>query len=89
MAIIPAVTEEFFFRGILQSLLYRILPLHRWLPLLLTAGIFALFHGTLVGFPSRMLLGLMLGYLASDTHNLRLPILFHLLNNTLALLTLL
>ena len=58
-------------------------------PLLLTAGVFALFHGTLVGFPSRMLLGMMLGYLAKDSRSLRLPILFHLLNNTLALLSIL
>lgn len=89
MAIVPAITEEFFFRGILQEVLHRHLPQHHRLPLLLTAGIFALFHGTLVGFPSRMLLGVMLGYLAKDSRSLRLPILFHLLNNTLALLSIL
>ena len=89
MAILPAITEEFFFRGILQDVLHRHLPQHHRLPLLLTAGIFALFHGTLVGFPSRMLLGMMLGYLAKDSRSLRLPILFHLLNNTLALLSIL
>ena len=36
-----------------------------------------------------MLLGLMLGYLAVDSRNLRLPILLHFFNNTLALLSIL
>ena len=89
MAVIPAITEEFFFRGLLQGTLQRVLPHKRWLPIILSAGIFALFHGAIVGFPSRMLLGLMLGYLAEDSRNLRLPILLHFLNNTLALLSIL
>ena len=89
MAVIPAITEEFFFRGLLQGTLQRVLPHKRWLPIILSAGIFALFHGAIVGFPSRMLLGMMLGYLAVDSLNLRLPILLHFLNNTLALLSIL
>ena len=89
MAAIPAITEEFFFRGLLQGTLQRVLPHKRWLPIILSAGIFALFHGAIVGFPSRMLLGMMLGYLAVDSRNLRLPILLHFLNNTLALLSIL
>ena len=89
MAVIPAITEEFFFRGLLQGTLQRVLPHKRWLPIILSAGIFALFHGAIVGFPSRMLLGMMLGYLAVDSLNLRLPILLHFLNNTLALISIL
>ena len=89
MAVIPAITEEFFFRGLLQGTLQRVLPHKRWLPIILSAGIFALSHGAIVGFPSRMLLGMMLGYLAVDSLNLRLPILLHFLNNTLALLSIL
>ena len=89
MAVVPAITEEFFFRGLLQGTLQRILPYKRWLPIILSAGTFALFHGAIVGFPSRMLLGMMLGYLAADSRNLRLPILLHFLNNTLALLSIL
>ena len=89
MAVVPAITEEFFFRGLLQGTLQRVLPHKRWLPIILSAGVFALFHGAIVGFPSRMLLGMMLGYLAVDSHNLRLPILLHFLNNTLALLSIL
>ena len=89
MAVIPAITEEFFFRGLLQGTLQRVLPHKRWLPIILSAGIFALFHGAIVGFPSRLLLGVMLGYLAVDSRNLRLPILLHFLNNTLALLSIL
>ena len=89
MAVVPAITEEFFFRGLLQGTLQRVLPHKHWLPIILSAGIFALFHGAIVGFPSRMLLGMMLGYLAVDSLNLRLPILLHFLNNTLALLSIL
>ena len=89
MAVVPAITEEFFFRGLLQGTLQRVLRHKRWLPIILSAGIFALFHGAIVGFPSRMLLGLVLGYLTVDSRNLRLPILLHFLNNTLALLSIL
>ena len=89
MAVVPAITEEFFFRGLLQGTLQRVLPHKRWLPIILSAGVFALFHGAIVGFPCRMILGIMLGYLAVDSRNLRLPILLHFLNNTLALLSIL
>ena len=89
MVVVPAITEEFFFRGLLQGTLQRVLPHKRWLPIILSAGTFALFHGAIVGFPSRMLLGMMLGYIAVDSRNLRLPILLHSLNNTLALLSIL
>ena len=89
MAVVPAITEEFFFRGLLQGILQRVLPHKRWLPIILSAGIFALFHGAIVGFPRRLLLGVMLGYLAVESRNIRLPILLTFINNKLALLSVL
>lgn len=90
LALVPACTEEILFRGMLQPLLSDLLPAEhqRQLPLLITALLFSLLHFSPLGFASRLALGYALGLLARDTRGLRIPILLHLTNNTLALLTL-
>lgn len=88
LALVPAVIEEIFFRGVLQRLLMRSYPQQKWLVFLFTALIFSLLHFSPAGFLSRLVLGLMLSYLAYDSRGLRIPMLFHLINNTLAILSL-
>ena len=88
LALVPALVEEIFFRGLLQPLLMRSYPGQRWKVFLFTALIFSLLHFSPVGFPSRLVLGLMLSYLAYDSRGLRIPILMHLINNTLAIFSL-
>lgn len=62
LAVIPAVCEELFFRGVVQrSLALRLSP---HLAIWLTALIFSVVHFQFYGFFSRMLLGGALGYLA-------------------------
>ena len=88
LAVVPAISEELCFRGMLQPLITRLLPIssNRHLPWLLTALLFSLLHFSPIGFVSRFILGYALSYLTSATGRLYAPILLHLVNNTLALL---
>lgn len=80
IAIIPAIGEEFIFRGILQKkLVDRLNNPH--LGIWIAAFIFSAIHMQFQGFLSRMLLGGILGYLFYWTGNLWVPILAHLFNN--------
>ena len=88
LALVPALLEEIFFRGLLQPLLMCSYPRQRWKVFLFTALIFSLLHFSPAGFLSRLVLGLTLSYLAYDSRGLRIPILMHLINNTLAILSL-
>lgn len=89
-ALLPAFTEEVFFRGMVQPSLAACLPpsFSRQAPRVLTALLFSLLHFSPLGFVSRFLLGYALSYLADQIQGLRAPILLHLTNNTLALLAL-
>lgn len=88
-AVLPAVCEEVFFRGLLQHYLIQLSPQRPWIGIAGSALLFSLLHFSAVGFVSRLGLGLLLGYLAYDSRSLRLPILVHLGNNLLALVLLL
>lgn len=80
MAFLPAVFEEFFFRGGLQNLLTRWFnnPLAA---ILLTAVIFSLIHQSYYGFLVRAALGVILGYIFYLSGSIKLPILLHFLFN--------
>ena len=84
-ALIPAIVEELFFRGMLQPLLIRSLPIHPYIAIGIASVIFSLMHLSWIGFLGRIVLGFTLGYLAYELRSLRLPILVHLMNNTVAL----
>lgn len=82
IAILPAIGEEFFFRGILQRIF------HEWfknihVTIFVTAFIFSAIHFQFFGFIPRFLLGLYLGYLFYWSGNLWVSILVHFLNNGL------
>lgn len=82
IAVIPAVGEELFFRGIIQKLLGEKLKVHAavWI----TAFIFSTIHFQFFGFIPRLLLGALMGYLLVWTNNLWMPILAHFMNNAMA-----
>ncbi len=80
VAIIPAVGEEFFFRGMIQKTLHRWFKNPHW-AILVTAIIFSAFHLQFYGFIPRMVLGLLFGYLLYWSGNLWYPIIGHLINN--------
>lgn len=84
VAILPAICEEFFFRGALMRFLMMVLR-SRHLAIALTALIFSVLHGEFYGILPRFILGLFLGYIAYYTGSLWPAIGAHFLNNGLAL----
>jgi membrane protease YdiL (CAAX protease family) len=85
VAILPAVGEELFFRGSLQSILERWTGTP-WIAIFLSSFVFAILHGTFFKFLGIFTLGAVLGTLFYITRNLWYNLLFHFLNNTMALL---
>lgn len=84
VALLPAVGEELFFRGCLQNIL------ERWtrspvVAIGLASLGFALLHGTFLKFLPIFILGIVLGTILYVTRNLWYSVLFHFLNNAMAL----
>lgn len=80
IALVPALAEEFLFRGVIQQKLaeYSRRPeLSIWI----AAIVFSAMHGQFEGFFARMLLGASLGYLLFWTQNLWVPIIAHFVHN--------
>ena len=80
IAIIPAVCEEWIFRGTLQKQLSERLNIH--LAVFLSAIFFSLIHFEFSGFLPRVLLGIFLGYLFYYSGSLWTNIFAHVVNNT-------
>ncbi len=80
VAVVPALSEELMFRGLLQGRLLRgVMSEHAavWV----AAAIFSAIHVEFAGFFPRLLLGALLGYAYRWTGSLWIPILLHLLFN--------
>jgi uncharacterized protein len=86
IAVVPAIAEEFFFRGVVQRLLVKMMPWGPWLAILITALIFSAIHMEWLDFIPRVILGFLLGAIYYQTGNLWLPIIGHFLNNGLQVL---
>ncbi len=83
LALIPAVGEEFLFRGVLQKLF------HKWtnkihVAIWLSAFLFSAMHFQFYGFVPRMILGALFGYMLFWSGNLWIPVIAHFFNNLLA-----
>ncbi|MCM1310236.1 MAG: CPBP family intramembrane metalloprotease [Bacteroides sp.] len=85
MSILTGLSEELFFRGAMQNILRSGMGAH--LAIWLTALIFAAMHGQAVGLLPRTLLGAFFGYVLLWSGSLWLPIICHVVNNALAVLT--
>lgn len=85
VALMPAICEEVFFRGVMQQYL-RISTGSPNLAIFLSAVIFSGFHGQFYGFLPRVMLGALLGYIYNYTANIKVPILIHFINNALAVI---
>lgn len=83
MGFIAALSEEVFFRGLLQQIMIknRINP-HA--AIIITAILFSAFHLQFFGFIPRLFLGIVLGYLYYLTQNLWVSIIGHFFNNSFA-----
>ena len=85
IAMLPAVCEEFFFRGTLQPYLLKYFKHPLW-AILIVAFIFSAFHLDFFGFIPRFVLGIYLGVLVYWTKSLWSAVWAHFLNNGIALL---
>lgn len=84
MAVLPAISEELIFRGIVQkAMLKNYKPVTA---IIFTAIIFTLFHGSLQQTLFQFILGICLGYVAFMGGNLIYSIILHFINNTLIIL---
>jgi len=84
MAIIPAIGEELFFRGIVQKELSKMLtPI--W-AIIVCGMIFSAFHIQFEGFLPRWLMGMALGWIFYIGKNILYPILIHFFNNAIQVL---
>ena len=85
VALIPALGEEFLFRGIIQRILtewFRNEHLAIWI----AALIFSLMHYQFLGLIPRVMLGALYGYLFVWTGSIWLAVLAHFINNAVAVI---
>jgi len=82
---VPAVGEEFLFRGLIQSAFLKSIR-SPYLAIFLVAILFSAFHMQFYGFFPRLMLGLLLGLIYFWSGNLFYSILFHFLNNSLTVI---
>ncbi len=87
IAFFPAVFEEVFFRGVAQNLLVKWtrMPI---LAIIITSVVFSFIHASIYLFLSRLVLGLVLGFLYYESRNIWVNIIAHFLNNAIAVTTL-
>lgn len=84
IGIIGPIAEEVFFRGVLQSVLMRWLGV--WGGVLGSAFLFAFFHIDVVLFAPLFILGIILALFRVRFASLWVPILFHILNNSMSVI---
>lgn len=80
IAAIPAIGEEFLFRGLLQRL-FTELTKRVHLSIWLSAILFSAIHFQFYGFIPRLFLGVVFGYLLEYTGTIWIPIIAHFINN--------
>lgn len=85
IALLPAITEEILFRGVLARLFRDWTRNIHWAAVL-SAIVFSAIHLQFYGFLPRFLLGLVFAYLFFSTGSLWIPILAHFVNNFMAVL---
>ncbi len=83
IAILPAIGEEFLFRGVLLRL-FREWTKNPHVAVLITAFLFSALHMQFYGFLPRFILGIILGYLFVWTRSIWVPVLVHFVNNGIA-----
>lgn len=81
VGVLPAIAEEFFFRGLIQKLFVD------WsknihIGILFTALLFSAFHMQFYTFLPRLIMGLYLGYLFVWSGNIWVPVIAHFINNS-------
>ena len=87
IAVIPALGEEFLFRGVIQQIFTRMARSYHW-GIWISAFLFSAMHLQFFGFVPRVLLGALFGYFLVYSGSIWVPVLAHFINNTVGVLTL-
>ncbi|WP_448528702.1 CPBP family intramembrane glutamic endopeptidase [Raineya sp.] len=87
IAVIPAFSEEFLFRGLVQNEFLRWFK-NPHLAVWVTGAVFSAMHFQFLGFFPRMILGALLGYVYVWSGNILYPMLGHFVNNGVQVLAL-
>jgi uncharacterized protein len=85
IAILPAISEEFMFRGVLQRLFID-WSKNTHAGVIIAAFLFSFIHFQFYGFIPRFLLGLYFGYLLVWSSSIWVPVTGHLINNGIAVI---
>ena len=85
MAVLPAIAEEYVFRGLIQRKL-ELAMTNIHLAIWISAILFSAIHMQFFGFFPRLLLGALFGYLYVWSRNLWIPIAAHFFNNAFMLI---
>ena len=85
MALLPALFEEFLFRGTIQPFFTKWFH-NKHVAIVVTALVFSAIHFQFYGFIPRFLLGIYLGYLLIWGKSLWLPIIAHFMHNAVSLI---
>lgn len=85
VGVLAGFSEELFFRGALQRIIGQT-RLNMHITIWMVAFIFSAFHFQLFGLLPRMLLGAFFGYLLWWSKSLWLPIILHILNNSIVVI---
>lgn len=83
IGVLAGFSEELFFRGAVQRVMVTT-PINKHIAVWLTAIIFSSIHLQFFGFFPRLLLGAFFGYLAVWSGSIWLPVIAHILNNSIA-----
>lgn len=86
LAVLPALAEEFLFRGAIQRLIIE-RSRNAHLGIWIAAFLFSLFHFQFYGFVPRLLFGVLFGYIYFWGRSIWYPVLCHALNNSFAVIT--
>jgi len=85
VAILPAVSEEILFRGVLAQIFREMTKSVHW-AVFMSSMLFAAIHIQFYGFLPRFLLGMAFGYFFFITRNLWVPVIAHFINNLFAVI---
>ena len=83
IGVLPAIGEEFVFRGVLQKIMHKWTRNIHW-AVFITAFAFSAMHVQFYGLIPRMFLGVLFGYLLVWSGSIWLPVIAHFVNNTTA-----
>lgn len=87
IAVIPALGEEFLFRGVIQQIFTKMTRNYHW-GIWISAFLFSAFHFQFFGFVPRLLLGALFGYILVYSGSIWIPVIAHFVNNTIGVLSL-